>query len=70
MRYPNFWNCEGKANPSVFSKFCRISRGSQRGAGVAEQADAPDLKSGGVKPRAGSSPAPGTMKNLGKIGNF
>ena len=30
------------------------------GAGVAEQADAPDLKSGGVKPRAGSSPAPGT----------
>ena len=30
-------------------------------AGVAEQADAPDLKSGGVTPRAGSSPAPGTI---------
>ncbi len=31
-----------------------------RSAGVAEKADAPDLKSGGVTPRAGSSPAPGT----------
>lgn len=57
MRYFNFWL--KRSIPERALRFPTLIA-ILTGAGVAEQADAPDLKSGGVKPRAGSSPAPGT----------